>query len=90
MIYLIHFERPLFHARHYLGFCENDLEARIERHMSGHGSKLMRAVVQAGIDFDVVRVWPHGDRKFERWLKQKKNTPKLCPICNPQINQRMD
>lgn len=85
MIYLIHFEKPLFHARHYLGFCVEDLEARIDRHAKGTGSKLMRAVVKAGIRFAVVRVWEEGDRNFERKLKNRKNTPRLCPICNPKL-----
>jgi len=82
MIYLIHFERPLHHARHYLGFCEDGgLEARLERHATGRGSKLMKAVQQAGIRWCVVRTWPDGTRDEERRLKNRKNTPCLCPVC---------
>jgi predicted GIY-YIG superfamily endonuclease len=79
-IYLIHFESPLAHAKHYLGWT-NNLEKRLIRHKNGNGSALMRAVKKAGIDWTLVRVWEGKDRFFERALKNRKNTPKLCPIC---------
>jgi predicted GIY-YIG superfamily endonuclease len=80
-IYLIHFETKLHHAQHYLGFCEDgNLEARLARHISGHGSKLMRAVMEAGIRWRVSRVWA-GDRHLERHLKRKKSSRSLCPCC---------
>lgn len=85
MIYLIHFERKLKHAQHYLGFCEDgNLEKRIERHRKGSGAKILRACVENGIEFKVVRVWEDGDRNFERMLKNKKNSRLLCPICNKE------
>jgi hypothetical protein len=81
MIYLIHFKSKLHHAQHYLGFCEDgNLDARIERHKQGNGSKLLRAVNIAGIEWEVVRVWD-GDRHFERALKNKKHAQRICPIC---------
>lgn len=79
-IYLIHFGRPLFHAKHYLGWTGN-LTSRIKRHFEGHGSRLMAAVLAAGIEITVVRTWA-GDRNLERKLKKRKNSPKLCPICS--------
>ncbi len=84
-VYLIHFSRPLSHARHYIGFAETDVEARLERHLAGRGAKLTRAAVDAGIELKIAVVWPHGDRSFERSLKNQKNTPKLCPFCNGQL-----
>jgi predicted GIY-YIG superfamily endonuclease len=90
MIYLLHFKSPFKHARHYLGFTESPtgLDARLAKHASGSGAKLMRAVSQAGIDFDLARVWPDGDRTMERQLKNRNNTPTLCPICNPNAHKR--
>lgn len=94
MVYLLHFKSPFKHAKHYLGFCEKNegLEARMERHTKGHGSKLVAAVTKAGIEFDIARTWPDADRNFERWLKNRKNTPELCPICNPNsaLNRAKD
>lgn len=81
MVYLIHFERKLKHAQHYLGFVESDLEQRLERHRSGQGAKLMKAVIAAGIPWEVVKVWPDGDRNFERSLKNKRKSRCFCPKC---------
>lgn len=79
VVYLIHFERPLEHARHYIGWTA-DLEQRVADHQRGRGSKLIAAVVRAGIAFRVVRTWS-GTRAFERKLKNRKETPRLCPVC---------
>ncbi len=86
MIYLLHFETPFKHARHYIGFVESPeaLQSRMDKHKGGSGSKLMRAVSKAGIVFSIARLWPGGDRNFERKLKRRKETPMLCPICNPK------
>lgn len=81
MVYLIHFERKLYHAQHYIGFTDVPLIDRVERHLAGNGSKLLRAVTKAGIEWEVVRVWQDKDRKFERKLKNQKNSKLLCPIC---------
>lgn len=82
-VYLLHFDRPLHHAKHYIGFTR-DLETRIALHRKPNGSShhaLMRAVYRAGIGFTVARVWPDGDRELERKLKARKSAPRLCPIC---------
>lgn len=78
-VYLIHFDRPLCHARHYIGWAAQ-LDRRLAHHAGGTGSKLMAAVARAGIGWQVARTWP-GDRFFERRLKNRKNAARLCPIC---------
>lgn len=40
IIYLLHFHRPLHHARHYLGIA-TDLGARLEEHARGTGARIM-------------------------------------------------
>lgn len=81
IVYLIHFDAPYHHARHYLGFCEEgNLDSRMDTHLSGSGSKLLRAVTKAGITWRVVKTWS-GDRNFERALKNRKNSSRLCPCC---------
>jgi predicted GIY-YIG superfamily endonuclease len=79
MVYLLHFSEPYRHAKHYLGSCD-DLDARLERHRSGDGARLLAVLKSAGIGWECVRTWP-GGRGLERRLKNCKNTPKLCPIC---------
>lgn len=81
MVYLIHFNKKLAHAQHYIGFVENDLEQRIEKHKAGTGAKILRACKEAGIDWKVVKVWEEGSRDFERSLKNKKKTRCICPVC---------
>jgi predicted GIY-YIG superfamily endonuclease len=78
-VYLIHFHSPLKHAKHYIGFTLN-LEGRCLDHRKGVGSKLLAAVSAAGIEWSVVRTWD-GTRDFERSLKNRKNAPRLCPVC---------
>jgi hypothetical protein len=79
MIYLLHFDRPYKHARHYIGYTDN-LEARLQRHRSGQGARLIEVIISVGINFVLARVW-QGDRYFERKLHNRKNSKFLCPIC---------
>lgn len=90
MLYLLHFDKPLHHARHYLGYTrdKNTLERRIKLHANPDGSSnhsLMRALKLAGISFQLVRVWETGDRILERKLKNRRNGPRECPVCNPKL-----
>lgn len=90
MVYLIHFDKKYYHAQHYIGFVDepiHKLEKRIEYHKKGRGSKLLKVLVEKGIEFSVVRTWPDGDRNFERSLKNKKKASRFCPICNPKLNE---
>jgi len=80
-VYLIHFDQKLHHARHYIGYTRLSIEARISRHHSGDGAKLLRALDQRGIGWRVARVWENQSQEFERKLKNRKNAKKLCPVC---------
>ncbi len=82
-VYLLHFDRPLAHARHYIGFTSRMPEERLEEHLSGNGSPLVRAAVAAGIKVTLVAVWPFGDRTWERYLKGYHKAARWCPWCNP-------
>lgn len=82
--YLIHFDQPYKHAKHYRGFCEGKVEDRLAMHQSGNGARLLRVLNEAGIGYKVVRIWTDVDRGFERALK-KKAVHSICPICNPKL-----
>ena len=58
----------------------SDLEARIATHRAGRGARLIEVVTAAGIGFVIARTWA-GGRDLERRLKNRKNSPRLCPIC---------
>jgi predicted GIY-YIG superfamily endonuclease len=83
VVYLVHFARPYRHARHYLGYTA-DVGARAARHAAGHGARLLEVVTQAGIPWQVVRVWENGDRALERRLKAHKKSWRLCPVCRTE------
>lgn len=85
MVYLIHLDTPLAHARHYIGFTpgkgKRALNKRMTKHKNGTGSKFLNAVNKAGIGWNVVRTWDEGDRTFERKLKNQKKSSCFCPEC---------
>ena len=78
-VYLIHFDKPYKHARHYLGSA-SDLNARLEEHRAGHGARLIQVIQEAGITWRLARTW-EGGRLLEHYLKMRKNSPRLCPLC---------
>ncbi len=79
-VYLLHFQRPYRHARHYLGWT-TDLPRRVAQHRRGlSGARLMEVVHAAGIPFVVARTW-RGSRVLERRKKGQGGRGKICPIC---------
>ncbi|HEX4811987.1 MAG TPA: hypothetical protein VFV66_04470 [Nonomuraea sp.] len=79
-VYLLHFERPYKHARHYIGWTPGDLNRRLRQHRNGTGARLLAVITAAGIDFVVARVWT-GGRNLERSLKNRGGASRCCPLC---------
>jgi hypothetical protein len=42
---------------------------------------LLQVAVEAGCRLHLARIWPDGDRAFERRLHKRRNGGRLCPIC---------
>jgi predicted GIY-YIG superfamily endonuclease len=78
-VYLLHFDAPYKHARHYTGWT-SDLDARLAEHQAGHGARLLAVVRAAGIGWTLARTW-EGDRKRERKLKNQGGAGRHCPMC---------
>lgn len=78
-IYLIHFDEPYKHARHYIGWAR-DLDARLEHHRNGTGARLLQVLKQNGIGWQLARTWP-GTRDQERRLKNRGSAARVCPLC---------
>jgi predicted GIY-YIG superfamily endonuclease len=85
IIYLVHFDRPIGDlinprgfAAHYTGWTL-DLPARLVDHAAGRGARLMQVVGEAGISWQLARIWT-GTRARERSLKQRGAT-RRCPVC---------
>jgi predicted GIY-YIG superfamily endonuclease len=88
MVYLLHFSRRICSSRptqHYIGWT-NDLDERLREHRKGKGSRLCQVARDRGITFALAEVWI-GDRQFERKLKNYKNAPKFCPICDRYVEE---
>jgi len=80
VIYLIHFDQAIAdHARHYLGWA-SDLPARLEAHRAGRGARLMEVCKERGITWHLARTW-EGSRDRERAIKDRAESPRLCPDC---------
>ena len=91
-VYLLHLDAPLQGARnqhgrpsagHYLGWtASTSPRRRIGLHARGQsGSKYMREALREGIGFTLARVWQGVDRNFERKLKLRKASSRMCPVC---------
>ena len=66
-VYVLHFEPPYKHAKHY----------------NGDGSPLVKAAKAKGREIILAHVFegPLADRNFERRLKRRKDVCQWCPIC---------
>ena len=78
MVYILEFERPLHHARFYVGYCDDSkFNARMRHHQRGTGARITAAAARAGIGWQCIATFDGAGRDFERQIKRKKNTPRL-------------
>lgn len=81
-VYVLHFDPPLQHARHYVGWTDQeDVASRLEEHLKGTGSRLVRAAVAAGISVHLAHVFVGADRHFERRVKKSTDVSRWCRMC---------
>src|ERR1035438_7593997 len=85
-VYLLHFDRPYKHARHYIGWAL-DVRRRLTEHAAGRGAHLMSVIKDAGITWQLARTWP-GDRNRERAIKRKGGASRCCPLCGVRPHAR--
>jgi predicted GIY-YIG superfamily endonuclease len=78
-VYLIHFNEPYKHARHYIGWALN-VKRRLAEHAAGRGANLLAVVRDAGIGWQLARMWP-GTRTRERQIKRQGGASRYCPLC---------
>lgn len=79
-VYVLHLDPPYKHAGHYVGWTATDVKGRVQAHLAGRGSPLIRAAVRAGATVEVADTMP-GSRALERRLKRWHKTSQFCPIC---------
>lgn len=89
--------RQAGHAGHYLGHTRDErvdptINRRIQLHYAGQGAALVRTWVKGWTDaegvfhandksFVVARWWKGGTRALERRLKNRRCSPRFCPVC---------
>jgi predicted GIY-YIG superfamily endonuclease len=78
-VYLLHFNEPYKHARHYVGWAQN-VKRRLAEHQAGRGARLLAVVKAAGIGWQLARLWP-GSRARERQIKRQGGHSRQCPLC---------
>ena len=78
-VYLLHFHQPYRHAQHYIGWTTN-IKRRMRDHASGRGARLLAVIKEAGITWELARMWP-GTRARERQLKRRHGGARMCPLC---------
>jgi hypothetical protein len=79
-IYLLHFDEPYQHARHYLGWTGGQLQVRLSEHAGGRGARLLAVVASAGIGWRLARTWA-SVRARERQIKRQGGLSHHCPMC---------
>jgi hypothetical protein len=83
-VYILHLEGGYKHARHYVGWA-TWLDARLARHGTKQGARILEYARYAGVAWHVGRVWrgPRATRNFERDLKQREYGPleAMCLTC---------
>jgi predicted GIY-YIG superfamily endonuclease len=79
IVYLLCFDAPYKHAKHYLG-STTDLERCLSEHEQGRHGRLTQVLHEHGITFTLARTWA-GDKQLERRLKNRGGARRLCPLC---------
>lgn len=81
VVYLLHFDRPYRHARHYTGWArQGNLAGRLYHHRTGNGARLLAVLAENNIGWHLARV-QDGDRNLERRLKNQGGASRRCPSC---------
>jgi hypothetical protein len=94
-VYLLHFIDPATgeyarfgHAGHYLGWARY-LHVRLGHHGTPQGANLMLKVKEAGLGWELARVW-RGSKQLERALKEQGGHSRKCPKCGVRPMRSLD
>lgn len=86
LVYLLHLDKPVAHARHYIGLTRpHQVHTRMLQHVGGRGARLLKIAASQGIGFTLVKSWAVTDPLQERQIKRRYRSKRLCPICSPGL-----
>ena len=88
LVYLLHFNElyvpyegaPAGSCAGYADGGPRGLARRLAKHGTWEGARLMLVITQAGIGWQIARLWP-GTRETERRLKKQGGASRRCPVC---------
>jgi hypothetical protein len=80
-VYLLHFHPSYLHAGHYIVSAKVIPRRRLQQHLAGRGSPLVKAAIAAGSRVHVAHFFPGAPRSFERKLKNWGSAKKWCLAC---------
>jgi predicted GIY-YIG superfamily endonuclease len=85
LIYILHFDEPICHARHYVGVTSDEgLIERLKRHATGRGARLTQVCLERGVNWKLgglIRTTGHP-RIDEDRIKQIKHHKRYCEYCS--------
>lgn len=80
-LYLLHFDPPFKHAKHYLGWAKK-IASRVQKHQAGTSrARLTCVAAAAGVTMTLVRTWPGATRVDEARIKRQGGLARSCPVC---------
>lgn len=84
LIYLLHFDNPYHHARHYCGMTRN-LHRRLTSHAQGRAARLTRALFHKALGWQLAATGITRQSslaaQIERRTKDSHHLARYCPIC---------
>lgn len=89
VVYLLHFDRPIGKARHYIGITRVDrFEKRLREHANGRGSRLTSAAIKRGVRLYLAHLWSSCDPNLERRIKRRAPAKHYCSYCRLNLTPR--
>ena len=86
VIYMLHFDRPYRHAKHYVGWTD-DLFDRLDQHAAGRGARLVAVIWHAGIGFTLIRICEGTRRHRTRHQERRRRGPVLPGLHPPAMDR---
>ena len=91
-VYIIHFDKSYYRARHYVGITSLSLMDRLKKHINKGGSKLTAAAAKAGINFTIHEICQKNTRsearQEEKRIKARHEGGLFCPLCHNEVKRR--
>lgn len=82
IVYTLHIEPPIGQKAHYVGITKREnFRKRMDRHMRGHGARLIARALDAGSSVYIVFTERAASYEAERKAKQRGHFRECCPLC---------